>query len=97
MASQVYWNGDWFEALEATAPGESPSAFPEKWAKVEIPADLERFLIGRAYASLLPDIGQNDKAQLEDRRATAVLDSIAYTHGQSTGAASDHRSEVLTR
>lgn len=95
--TQAYFNGDFWEATELTAPGESPATTPAKWRKIEIPRIFERFLVQRAYAALLPAEGQNDKAAAEERAAQRILDDIAVRDGVGRGNYADHRPEVRSR
>lgn len=95
--TQAYFNGDFYDALELSNPGESPSVAPSKWQKVEIPKLFERYLVRRAYSIALLSDGQNDKASAEERAAMSILDGIAALTQGSTGNVTDHRAEVSTR
>ena len=95
--TQAYFNGDFYDALELSNPGESPSVAPSKWDKVEIPKLFERYLVRRAYSLALLADGQNDKSAAEERAAMGMLESIASLAQGSTGNVTDQRSEVATR
>lgn len=70
MADQCYHNGDFYQALEATAAGESPTTHPDKWAKIRIPAKFRWVLARLTHAHLLELDGQMDKAMAV--RANAI-------------------------
>lgn len=74
MASQVYFNGDWYDCVAATSPGESPGTNPEKWAKVEIPLIFQRFLITQGGATILKSDGARDTAAAASVEAGRILD-----------------------
>ncbi len=97
MASQVYYQGEFYEAIEVTAPGESPAGFPAKWRRVEMPAAFLSFLVARAYSLLLPAEGQNDKAAQEERKADRILQDVAARTAASSGIYADRRPEVGSR
>lgn len=61
MASQAYYEGDWYECVSAAAAGESPGTHPAKWRKIEIPDFLAKPIAEIAIGSLLRTDGQNDK------------------------------------
>lgn len=62
MASQAYYDGDWYECVSTTAPGESPASHPSKWVKLPIPAAFSAALVSLAVAGLQEGEGQTDKA-----------------------------------
>lgn len=74
MASQVYFQGNLYDCVETTAPGETPATAPTKWRKVEFPRDCLRFIPQAALALLMESDGQTDKRNAADRRAQALLD-----------------------
>lgn len=74
MASQVYFQGNFWDCVEATSPGETPATAPDKWRKVEIPRDALRFVPQGAFALLLDGDGQTDKRRAAEQRASALLD-----------------------
>ena len=69
MANQAYFNGEFYQCVSATSPGETPLTHAAKWARVQIPAKF-RFVLARlTYARLLEMDGQKEKAQAERRDA----------------------------
>jgi hypothetical protein len=74
MASQVYFQGNLWDCVETTSPGETPATAPAKWRKVEIPRDCLRFVPQGALALLMESDGQTDKRGAAERRAQALLD-----------------------
>lgn len=95
MASQVYYDGDFWDCIAATAPGESPATHPAKWARVEIPQFLERALVQAAYAELLVREGQNDKRLQEEAAAQGLLEERITVERMMEG--DFERPTVLTR
>lgn len=79
MATQAYFSGDWYQCIVATSAGESPATNPEKWAKMEIPAIAEDYLVEKAVALLLQADGMQDKRmQAEGLAKMALDDTIDY-------------------
>lgn len=97
MASQVYFDGDWYNCISATTAGQSPSTDPDKWAKLEIPKSFERFLIQQAYEFILPAEGQNSKRIPERMSAVAIRDELWLREGAQVGRAATARSTTYTR
>lgn len=85
MASQVYYNGDWYECVTATSAGESPASHPAKWAKLEIPYAFGRFLQRRAASLLLAEEGQQDKQAIEERASALILDDTILRSARING------------
>jgi hypothetical protein len=73
MASQVYFNGDFWEAAQTTNPGESPTTHPAKWRRVPIPRDAATFLVAEAFALIQTSDGQDDKARAAHRKSEDLL------------------------
>lgn len=73
MASQVYFQGNFYYASEKTDAGESPASHPDKWRLVELPAVLVDPVSQSAYARLLAGEGQADKRIVEMRNAQSIL------------------------
>jgi hypothetical protein len=61
MPQQVFHTDDFFYCIEATSGSQSPSANPEKWQRLSIPADLVDCIALRATAALLPVEGRGDE------------------------------------
>lgn len=95
MTDLVLFNGQWWEAIESTAPGQSPASHPEKWRIVRILRGWNQFLVQRAYADLLPGEGQAEKAGLEIRRADTILDRIAAEVARGKNNPADLRAKVV--
>ena len=95
MASQVYYDGDFYDCLAATAPGESPATHPAKWAKVQLPRLFERAAAQYGFAFSLPREGQNDKRLQEEALAQQLLEEI--TADQGLHESDYERPVVLTR
>jgi hypothetical protein len=95
MASQCYYNGDFWVATESVAAGQSPGTHPAKWRKLAIPHQFREYLMAEAAALLMPGEGQHDKATLMkaasyDRAQDAILNE-ARTNGRG------HQPTVMTR
>lgn len=97
MASQAYFEGDWWVAVTATNAGESPTTHPAKWAKLQIPADFERYVVQAAYAGILPGEGLNDKRRQELLLADRLKEETRHRYQNQNGLNTDHRPRVLTR
>jgi len=97
MATQAYWQGDWYEATDTTAAGESPTQFPDKWRKIEIPQKFRRFITERAAATVLEVVGQNDKATISAGRAIDSLMQTAVGEAQTDNCNADTRANVQSR
>jgi hypothetical protein len=61
MPQQVFHSDDFYYCIEAASGSESPSANPEKWQRLSIPADLVDCIALRATAALLPAEGRSDE------------------------------------
>lgn len=68
--NQCYFNGDFWQCVADTNPGDSPTTTPEKWVKLKLLGKWRWVLAQLTYANLLRIDGQNDKA--------AVEKSVAY-------------------
>lgn len=75
--AQVYFDtggvGDFYEAAEAVAAGQSPVTNPELWTLIEIPEFLAGYLALAMYADWLRMQGQNPLAELPEARAVEAL------------------------
>ena len=72
MADQIYFtDGDFYQCVTVTSPGETPTTAPSKWRKIRLLAKWRWALAQLTYARLLSVDGQTDKAQIETRRAYA--------------------------
>lgn len=80
MASQAYYEGDWYECVAATAAGESPASHPAKWRKLEIPNFAARPIVEIAIGSLLAADGQNDKRGSQIKAGEAALYAAFQRH-----------------
>lgn len=80
MASQVYFDGDWYECVSPALPGESPSVSPEKWVKLEIPAFLEEAIVELAVGRLQMTDGQSDKRTLQTKEGASALYDTFIRH-----------------
>lgn len=85
MDSQCYYDGDFWYAVQRTAPGESPATHPQKWVRVRIPARFARVLGLKMLARLHQAEGQFDKALAVDRQAEVWLDELRTTVNLRTG------------
>lgn len=94
MASQCYYDGDFWAATEDVSAGETPSA-SSKWRRLEIPAQFERVLILSAVSQVEMHRGQHEKSSLVVQQAAEALDLAiveeARTHSRS------HQPQVFTR
>lgn len=73
MASQIFYNGEFYDCLVTSEAGQSPTTHPENWRRVEIPRDAGNFVVQRAYSLLLSGDGQEDKRRSAERAATTAL------------------------
>lgn len=80
MASQAYYEGDWYECVANAAAGESPATHPAKWNKLQIPNFLARPIVEIAIGSLLRTDGQNDKQTAQVRAGQAALYDTFVRH-----------------
>jgi hypothetical protein len=76
VADQAYFNGDFYQCVAATNPGETPATHPAKWRKIQIPKEWRRVLARLTYANLLEIDGQKDKALVEKARGQEMLDDL---------------------
>lgn len=97
MASQAYYNGDWYECVSDAAAGESPSTHPSKWRLMDIPAQFERYIVQAAYEKMLPGEGQTDRRRGERVTAAQILDETWYKEVSRGGRVETQRSSVGTR
>lgn len=99
MPSQAYYEidgaGDWYAAVAATSPGQSPQTNPEKWVKLGILDIFEEYLVEQAVADLLAGEGQRDQRRAQRQTAQAVLEDLTWRHHVNRGDAV--RPEVRTR
>lgn len=63
--NQCYFNGDFWQCVADTNPGDSPTTTPEKWVKLKLLGKWRWVLAQLTYANLLRLDGQNDKAAIE--------------------------------
>jgi hypothetical protein len=94
MASQVYFNEDWYDCTAATSAGESPTTAPSKWAIVGIPVQFERFLVEAACAAALKGDGAREHAAAA-RMEAEMLVGQEIVRARSGGAL--NRIRVMTR
>ena len=88
---QVYYEGDFYNCIEAATAGENPADVPEKWEKVELPLFLESYLVQAVFADYLEMEGQKEKAQAELGLAElALADEALLLFGQNP-----ERSELM--
>ena len=73
MASQIYFNGEFYDCLVPSAAGESPTTHSQNWRRVEIPREAANFLVQKAFALLLSGDGQEDKRRTAERAADKTL------------------------
>lgn len=59
--NQCYHEGEFWQCVTATGPGESPSTHPAKWRRIQIPAAFRAVLGELTHAHLLKMDGQLDK------------------------------------
>ncbi len=78
MATQCYYQGDFYYATVATAAGESPASAPDKWRRLDLPADIDRPVAEYAAGLLLAGDGQHDKDAALERRAQGMLDDRRF-------------------
>lgn len=83
MAYQAYFEsggeGDWYNCLLLTAPGESPTTAPSKWTRLEIPHIFENVVALYAVAYILAAEGQSDKFRAQFAIASEALDELRMT------------------
>lgn len=84
---QVYFNGDFYDALEDIAAGDTPTTHPDGWDKVEIPYSARNYLIRGAYADMLEhdraDVNNVGRADSLARQALdKELDGLYRRQGQ---------------
>ena len=98
MPSQAYFEsdgqGDWYECIVATSPGESPGTNPEKWRRLDLPAIFEDAVAQLAIAHLYIAEGQSDKARAQ---RAAGIDAKEQTAFLFVDRGDYHPAEVFTR
>lgn len=95
MASQIYYQGEFYDCVIPSGPGENPTTHPANWRRVEIPRDAASFIVQKAYALLLSGDGQEDKRRQAERDASRTLEGavLAMSRNQTQPATL----RVLTR
>jgi hypothetical protein len=73
---QCYFNGEFYQCIDAAGVNESPTANPEKWSRLLIHVDFRRVLTTLTHAHLLELDGQSDKALVVRTTARNLLDDI---------------------
>lgn len=97
MASQAYYNGNWYNCVSDTTAGESPASNPEKWVVLEIPSNFERVLVQMALEEILPGEGQNTKRLMERRTSKDILDELMVREEGVANAGRPRTSVTFTR
>jgi hypothetical protein len=64
VSDQCYFNGEFYQATQATAAGQSPATAPGKWSRVQIPARWRWLLSRLTYAHMLELDGQTEKSSV---------------------------------
>lgn len=95
MASQCYYDGDFWAAVTSVAAGETPGTHPEKWQRLTIPHLFADFLALDAAARLQPGEGQLDKAAGMKALAGDVFEDAILLEAQTNGRG--HLPAVWTR
>ena len=85
VGQQVYYEGDFYECVEATSAGQTPESHAAKWELIEIPIFLERWLVQAGYADSLESEGQKEKAAAEMGEAYAALSEEMMVLGGQEG------------
>lgn len=67
--------GDFWECLEATTAGQSPSTHPAKWAKKEVPYIFGTYVSRGMYADWLRSELQIEASQIAEAEAQAMLEA----------------------
>lgn len=80
--------GDFWECVEATSAGQSPSTHPAKWVKMEVPYIFGTYVSRGMYADWLRSELQVEASQIAEAEAQAMLenevDKIIRQQKQST-------------
>lgn len=76
MSNQTYYNGDFWQCVTDTNPGETPASEPTKWRKLRIPKEWRRVLAKLTYTGLLELDGQTDKAAEHRELGEEMLDDL---------------------
>lgn len=87
--------GDFYNCVSGTTPGDTPVSAPTKWAVVEIPRFMERFLIAAVYSDYLEGDGQTEKAAAVSHQAIDYLAEERFVIEAQEGQS--ERMEVGTR
>jgi hypothetical protein len=87
--------GDFYNCVTGTTPGDTPVSAPTKWAVVQIPRFMERFLIAAVYADYLEGDGQTEKAAAVSNQAREFLAEERFVIEAQEGQS--ERMEVKTR
>lgn len=93
-SSQVFYAGDFWNAIATTTAGQSPDTHASKWEVVGIPADWRRELVTFAQAFLLEAQGQQDKSQAALAMGNAYLGELRETEAAKLGRRPQRRVRV---
>ena len=75
---QVFYGSDFYNCVVAAGVNENPSAYPAKWARVEIP---QRFAEALARG-VIADWPANEDARMEEKAAEALTRIILDLENQ---------------
>jgi hypothetical protein len=71
---QIYFtDGDFYKCLTATIAGESPTSAAAKWERLDFPLILKEAVAQGAYADMLKEDGQTEKAAIEKAETTRLI------------------------
>jgi hypothetical protein len=87
MSNQAYYNGNFWQALVTTNPGDTPDSAPASWNLIPIPARFRFALSQLTYSHMLALDGQGDKAAAARNTAMVTervgLDDLARKEANS--------------
>lgn len=88
MASQAYFQGDFWECVSAAAAGESPATHPAKWNLLALPEEWLPYLEEESVAFVMQALGRPLVEQVLPQRrvAGAALDLLALNYHREHGA-----------
>lgn len=95
MATQCYYDGDFYAAIDSVAAGETPGTHPAKWQRLTIPYAFGDFLGLEAAARLQPGEGQLDKAAGMRALARDAFEDAIIQEARTNGRG--HQPAVWTR
>ena len=78
MATQIYFEGDFYYAKAATTTGQSPTTHPAKWQKIEIPNAFRSPIVSLAAARLFAQEDNLEQSAAAEQLGRLELNEIIF-------------------